>query len=75
MGKKKNKEIVLDEQGILSECATSLVTAFDYAIEHRDVDAMLAVSDRWVRLYAILSEVGEAREQIKLGFIKDDNSQ
>jgi hypothetical protein len=73
MGKKKKEEIlVLDEEGILSQCATSLDTAFNFALEHRDVDAMLAVSDRWLRLYAILSNVDESdREQIKLGFIDD----
>jgi hypothetical protein len=77
MGKNKKKEpLVLDQDGILSECATSLMAAFDFAIEHRDVDSMLAVSDRWLRLYAMLSHVEEdaSNEQIKLGFI-DDNQQ
>lgn len=70
MGKKKKEEVlILDESGILSQCATSLDTAFGYAVEHRDVEAMLAVSDRWLRLYAILTEVSEEKEKIKLGFI------
>jgi hypothetical protein len=76
MGKKKKEEepLVLDQDGILNECATSLMAAFDFAIEHRDVDSMLAVSDRWLRLYAMLSHVEEegSSEQLKLGFI-DDN--
>lgn len=74
MGKKKKEEVlVLDNDGILSQCATSLDTAFSYAVEHRDVDAMLAVSDRWLRLYAMLSHLEEdTKEQLKLGFI-DDN--
>jgi hypothetical protein len=75
MGKKKKEEKVLDQDGILNECATSLDTAFIFAVEHRDVDAMLAVSDRWLRLYAMLSQLEEeTKEQLKLGFI-DDNSQ
>jgi hypothetical protein len=76
MGKKKKQEDkILDQDGILSECATSLDTAFTYAVEHRDVEAMLAVSDRWLRLYAMLSQLEEdQKEQLKLGFI-DDNSQ
>ena len=74
MGKKKKEEVlVLDNDGILSQCATSLDTAFNYAVEHRDVEAMLAVSDRWLRLYAMLSHLEEdTKEQLKLGFI-DDN--
>jgi hypothetical protein len=52
------------------------MAAFDFAIEHRDVDSMLAVSDRWLRLYAMLSQFEEeaSSEQLKLGFI-DDNPQ
>ena len=74
MGKKKKEEVlILDNDGILSQCATSLDTAFSYAVEHRDVDAMLAVSDRWLRLYAMLSHLEEdTKEQLKLGFIDDD---
>lgn len=73
--KKKEQEKVLDQDGILNECATSLDTAFIYAVEHRDVEAMLAVSDRWLRLYAMLSQLEEdSKEQLKLGFI-DDNQQ
>ena len=74
MGKKKKEEVlVLDNDGILSQCATSLDTAFNYAVEHRDVDAMLAVSDRWLRLYAMLSHLEEdTKQQLKLGFIDDD---
>ena len=74
MGKKKKEEVlVLDNDGILSQCATSLDTAFNYAVEHRDVEAMLAVSDTWLRLYAMLSHLEEdTKEQLKLGFI-DDN--
>ena len=74
MGKKKKEEVlILDNDGILSQCATSLDTAFNYAVEHRDVDAMLAVSDRWLRLYAMLSHLEEdTKEQLKLGFIDDD---
>lgn len=74
MGKKKKEEVlVLDNDGILSQCATSLDTAFNYAVEHRDVEAMLAVSDRWLRLYAMLSHLEEdTKERLKLGFI-DDN--
>lgn len=72
MGKKKKEELLLDEDGILNECASSLMTAFGYAVEHRDVEAMLAVSDRWLRLYAMLSEP-EGKEQIKLGFVKDEH--
>lgn len=74
MGKKKKEEVlVLDNEGILSQCATSLDTAFNYAVEHRDVDAMLAVSDRWLRLYAMLSHLEEdTKQQLKLGFIDDD---
>lgn len=75
MGKKKKEEVlVLDNEGILSQCATSLDTAFNYALEHRDVEAMLAVSDRWLRLYAMLSNLDdEEKETLKLGFINDDN--
>lgn len=74
MGKKKKEEVlILDNDGILSQCATSLDTAFNYAVEHRDVDAMLAVSDRWLRLYAMLSHLEEdTKQQLKLGFIDDD---
>ena len=74
MGKKKKEEVlILDNEGILSQCATSLDTAFTYAVEHRDVEAMLAVSDRWLRLYAMLSHLEEdEKEPLKLGFI-DDN--
>lgn len=74
MGKKKKEEVLLlDNDGILSQCATSLDTAFTYAVEHRDVEAMLAVSDRWLRLYAMLSHLEEdTKEQLKLGFIDDD---
>lgn len=74
MGKKKKEEVlVLDNEGILSQCATSLDTAFNYAVEHRDVEAMLAVSDRWLRLYAMLSHLEEDTKQpLKLGFIDDD---
>lgn len=75
MGKKKKEEKILDQDGILNECATSLDTAFIFAVEHRDVEAMLAVSDRWLRLYAMLSQLEEDhKEQLKLGFI-DDNPQ
>lgn len=74
MGKKKNKDpLVLNEDGILSECATSLMSAFDFAVEHRDVDAMLAVSDRWLRLYAILIDVADEKEKLKLGFVGENN--
>ena len=74
MGKKKNKEtLVLNENGILSECATSLMSAFDFAVEHRDVDAMLAVSDRWLRLYAILVDVEDEKDKLKLGFVGEPN--
>jgi hypothetical protein len=76
MGKKKNKEpLVLDESGILGECASSLMAAFDFSIEHRDVDAMLAVSDRWLRLYAILTDYTEEKEKLKIGFLGDNNDQ
>lgn len=77
MGKKKQKnieEVVFNEDDILSACATSLDTAFGYAVEHRDVEAMLAVSDRWLRLYTILSHVEEKESSLKLGFI-DDNQE
>jgi hypothetical protein len=52
------------------------MAAFDFAIEHRDVDSMLAVSDRWLRLYAMLSHMEEegSSEQLKLGFIDDNQS-
>lgn len=72
--KKKEEELVLDNDGILSQCATSLETAFNYAVEHRDVEAMLAVSDRWLRLYAMLSHLeDDTKEHLKLGFIDDSN--
>lgn len=80
MGKKKEEvveepvveEAVFDEDDILNACATSLDTAFTYAVEHRDVEAMLAVSDRWLRLYTILSNVEESKESsLKLGFIDE----
>ena len=76
MGKKKKEEAkILDQEGILNECATSLDTAFVFAVEHRDVEAMLAVSDRWLRLYAMLSQLEEnSSEKLQLGFI-DDNVQ
>lgn len=82
MGKKKEEivedseveEVVFNESDILSACATSLDTAFTYAVEHRDVEAMLAVSDRWLRLYTILSQVEEKESSLKLGFI-DDNQE
>lgn len=72
---KKNKQdaLVLNEEGILSECATSLMSAFDFAVEHRDVDAMLAVSDRWLRLYAILLDVEDEKDKLKLGFVGEQN--
>lgn len=71
--KKKEEEKVLDQSGILNECASSLDTAFMYAVEHRDVEAMLAVSDRWLRLYAMLYDLEEdSKETLKLGFL-DDN--
>ena len=75
MGKKNknNEPLVLDESGILSECASSLMCAFDHAVEHRDVEAMLAVSDRWLRLYDMLSRTDEAEGKLKLGFIGDHN--
>ena len=74
MGKKKDKEpLILDESGILSECASSLMAAFEYSLEHRDVDSMLAVSDRWLRLYAILTEVTEEKEKLKLGFVGEQS--
>jgi len=73
--KKKEEEKILDQEGILNECATSLDTAFVFAVEHRDVEAMLAVSDRWLRLYAMLSQLEEnSSEKLQLGFI-DDNVQ
>lgn len=74
MGKKKKEEpLVLDQDGILSECASSLMAAFDFAVEHRDVDSMLNVSDRWLRLYAMLSHVeDEPKDKLKLGFVDDD---
>lgn len=71
--KKKEEQIILDEGGVLNECASSLMSAFDYAVEHRDVDAMLAVSDRWLRLYAILADVTEEKEKVKLGFVGDNH--
>jgi len=76
MAKKKNKEeIVLDENAILNECASTLATAFEYALEHRDVEAMLAVSDRWFRIYAeMCGDNKEDSQAIKLGFI-DGNEQ
>lgn len=83
MGKKKEEvieeleveEVVFNEGDILNACATSLDTAFTYAVEHRDVEAMLAVSDRWLRLYTILSHAEDEKESpIKLGFI-DDNQE
>lgn len=77
MAKKKNKEqtLTLDDAGVLNECATSLMCAFDFAVQHRDVDAMLAVSDRWLRLYAMLSEIDEeSTGKMKLGFIGDHNA-
>lgn len=78
MGKKKKEEpLVLDTDGILNECASSLMTAFGFAVEHRDVEAMLSVSDRWLRLYAMLSEVGEEEkaETLKLGFIDHEHTE
>lgn len=83
MGKKKQEiieesvveEVEFKEDDILSACATSLDTAFTYAVEHRDVEAMLAVSDRWLRLYTILAQIEESKESsLKLGFI-DDNQE
>jgi hypothetical protein len=72
--KKKEEPKVLDQDGILNECATALDTAFMFAVEHRDVDSMLAVSDRWLRLYAMLSHLEEdQKEQLRLGFIDDNN--
>jgi hypothetical protein len=80
MGKKKEKvieetvveEVVFNEGDVLNACATSLDTAFTYAVEHRDVEAMLAVSDRWLRLYTILAQIEEGKESpLKLGFIDD----
>jgi hypothetical protein len=80
MGKKKEEviedtaveEVVFNEGDILDACATSLDTAFTYAVEHRDVEAMLAVSDRWLRLYTILAQIEEGKESpLKLGFIDD----
>lgn len=73
MGKKKKEEVlILNEEGVLSQCATTLDTAFSYALEHRDVEAMLAVSDRWLRLYSILyNSEYEEKEKLKLGFLDD----
>lgn len=65
---------MLDQDGILNECATSLMAAFDFAVEHRDVDSMLNVSDRWLRLYAMLGHIEEgSKDKLKLGFIDDDS--
>ena len=76
MGKKNKKnDIVLDDSGIISECATSLAIAFEYALEHRDVDSMLAVSDRWLRLYAMISLDSEEKESLKMGFVGVENDQ
>jgi len=77
MGKKNKQEevLMLDQDGVLNECASSLMTAFEFAVDHRDVDSMLAVSDRWLRLYAMLSHTEEDHgEKLKLGFI-DDNTE
>jgi hypothetical protein len=73
MGKKKKEEVlILNEEGVLSQCATTLDTAFSYALEHRDVEAMLAVSDRWLRLYSILyNSEYEEKEKLQLGFLDD----
>lgn len=76
MGKKKERQAQeLDEDGILNECATSLMVAFNYAVEHRDVEAMLAVSDRWLRLYDMLTQESHDEAKIKLGFLGDNNEQ
>lgn len=71
--KKKEDPLVLDAEGILNECASSLMTAFSYAVEHRDVESILAVSDRWLRLYDMLSELPEKKEPSKLGFLEENN--
>ena len=72
--KKKNLSVIqLDNEGILNECATSLMMAFDFAIEHRDVETMLSVSDRWLRLYATLSNEELSKETLKLGFVDDSS--
>lgn len=74
MGKKKKQEPeVLDTEGILNECASSLMTAYSYAVEHRDVEAILAVSDRWLRLYEMLYTEDSKKESLKLGFLKDED--
>lgn len=71
--KKKDQETILDQDGILNECASSLATAFEFAVQHRDVEAMLAVSDRWFRIYAEMNGDPNESPAMKLGFIKEEH--
>jgi hypothetical protein len=73
MSKKKKKETEsMDVDDILNECASSLMIAMNYAVQHRDVEGMLAVSDRWLRLYSELSgEEDHQSNSLKIGFIHD----
>lgn len=80
MSKKNKKQNIvehsleLDANDVLSECASGLMIAMNYAIEHRDVEAMLAVSDRWFRMYVELNGSNEEEQQAyKLGFVKDEH--
>lgn len=73
--KKKEESITIDMQDIISECASGLMTAMSFAVEHRDVEAMLAVSDRWFRLYAEMNGDFKESAPMKIGFIKDNDDQ
>lgn len=77
MSKKKKKEdpMTMGLEDILSECASGLATAMQYAVDHRDIESMLAVSDRWFRLYAEINGDFKDVPPMKLGFIKDNDDQ
>lgn len=72
---KKNKveKIILDQERVLIESANSLYVAMEFAVQHRDVEAILAISDRWLRMYDELTSSSQEKTPIKLGFVKDDN--
>lgn len=63
---KKKKTLTIDQDYAIISAANNLIKAEEIAEVSGDLDILLAVSDRWINLYAVLADI-EASDT-KIGF-------
>lgn len=61
---KKKKTLTIDQNYAIISAANNLIKAEDIAEISGDLDILLAVSDRWVNLYAILADIDTSNTRI-----------